>query len=286
MGNAIDGLVDYLVIGHLTRDLTPGGASLGGTVSYASVTARALGLRVGMVTSWDERLPLGGLEDIPIVNRKVPQSTTFQNIETPNGRRQTIFAVAEGLEYSDIPAPWQNARFIHLGPVAQEVSPMLCSRFPTALVGVSPQGWLRVWDADGHVLPMDWDDFKQTDHYRCLAEADITIISIEDVGRVDQRVNDLAAVCSILAVTDAANGSFLYWQGRVTHYPAPKVSESDPVGAGDVYATAIIYRLHHTQDPFEAARFATHLAAYSVTRRGLDSVPTHAEIDHALKGVF
>ena len=43
--------VDYLVIGHAAHDLTPSGARLGGTVAFSALTARALGLRVGIVTS-------------------------------------------------------------------------------------------------------------------------------------------------------------------------------------------------------------------------------------------
>jgi len=43
--------VDYLVIGHVAADVTPTGLQLGGTVSYAGLTARALGVRVGIVTS-------------------------------------------------------------------------------------------------------------------------------------------------------------------------------------------------------------------------------------------
>lgn len=43
--------VDYLVIGHVTQDLTPSGPVLGGTAAYAALTARAMGLRVGVVTA-------------------------------------------------------------------------------------------------------------------------------------------------------------------------------------------------------------------------------------------
>lgn len=286
MGIAIDGPVDYVVIGHLTRDLTPAGASIGGTVSYASVTARAMGLQVGVVTSWDESLPLGCLDGIPIANRKVRRSTTFENLETPDGRRQTIFTVADHLDISCVPPAWHEAGLVHLGPVAREVSPDLCSQFPSALVGVSPQGWLRDWDAQGSVTALDWQTFLHSENYRALSLADVTTISIEDVGRVQRRVEDLASICPILAVTDAANGSYLYWQGKTVHFPAPSVKESDSVGAGDIYAAAIIHRLHQTEDPLEAARFATHLAAYSVTRPGLAGAPTRQEIDLALKGVF
>jgi hypothetical protein len=43
--------VDYLVIGHVAHDLTPSGPRLGGTAAYSTLTARALGLRVGVVTA-------------------------------------------------------------------------------------------------------------------------------------------------------------------------------------------------------------------------------------------
>ena len=33
--------LDYLVVGHVARDLTPQGPQLGGTVAYAALTARA-----------------------------------------------------------------------------------------------------------------------------------------------------------------------------------------------------------------------------------------------------
>ena len=50
--------VDYLIIGHVTQDLTPNGPTLGGTASYSALTAKALGLRVGIVTAFAEGLQL------------------------------------------------------------------------------------------------------------------------------------------------------------------------------------------------------------------------------------
>ena len=59
--------IDYLMIGHITRDETPDGPRLGGTATFSSLMAKALGLRVGIVTSWGADLPLGPLSEIPIV---------------------------------------------------------------------------------------------------------------------------------------------------------------------------------------------------------------------------
>ncbi len=77
--------------------------------------AKAMGMQVGIVTSWDESLPLSGLEDIPIENRKVRFSTNFKNIETENGRIQYIYHPAENLEFDAVPADWREAKIIHIG---------------------------------------------------------------------------------------------------------------------------------------------------------------------------
>jgi sugar/nucleoside kinase (ribokinase family) len=54
----------------------------------------------------------------------------------------------------------------------------------------------------------------------------------------------------------------------------------DSTGAGDIFSAAFFVRLHSTRDPWEAARFATNLAAYSVTRPGLNGIPTQKEIEN------
>jgi hypothetical protein len=273
--------VDYLLIGHLTRDLTPDGPRLGGTASYATLTAHALGLRVGVVTAWGAELPLGPLRHIPIASFPAENSTTFENLNTPDGRVQIIHNIAPSLDYHMIPDPWRNAPIVHLGPVAQEVEPSLVRRFPSALVGLTPQGWLRAWDRNGHVYPSEWPEAAYI-----LEQAGATVISIEDVDRDESRVEEMAASCPILVVTEAVQGARLYWHGDVRRFRPPTVTEVDATGAGDIFAAAFFIRLHTTRDPWEAARFATQLAAYSVTRPGLEGVPTQEEIDACMVEVL
>ena len=64
------------------------------------------------------------------------------------------------------------------------------------------------------------------------------------------------------------------------------MSEIDATGAGDIFAAAFFVRLLTTQDPWEAARFATHLSACSVTRKGLKGIPTAEEIQACMVEVF
>jgi len=53
----------------------------------------------------------------------------------------------------------------------------------------------------------------------------------------------------------------------------------EDTGAGDIFAACFFHRLQETRDPWEAAGFAVSLAACSVTRRRLESIPTAEEIE-------
>lgn len=134
--------VDYLVIGHIACDLTPAGPRLGGTAAYSALTARALGLRVGIVTARGDELPLDVLDGIQVLNLATERSTTFENVYTPEGRRQFIHHLASDLRYEDIPPAWRNAPIVHIGPIAGEAKSLADGRFPASMLGLTPQGWL------------------------------------------------------------------------------------------------------------------------------------------------
>jgi sugar/nucleoside kinase (ribokinase family) len=273
--------IDYLVIGHITVDITPEGPRLGGTTAYASLTAKALGMRVGIVSSWGMEIPAGSLQNIPLANFPTDKSTTFENVYTPAGRVQYLRNNAPQLDYYQVPEKWRSANIVHLGPVAQEVEPGLVRNFPDALIGVTPQGWMRAWRGDGRVYTSEWPEASFV-----LGRADAAVISIEDVGGDENRVDEMAASCQVLAVTEAAEGARLYWNGDVRRFRPPFVKEVDPTGSGDVFAAAFFTRLYITRDPWEAARFATALSAFSVTRPGLEAIPTPEEINACKVEVF
>jgi hypothetical protein len=266
--------VDYLVIGHLTEDVTPSGSRLGGTAAFAALTARAFGLRVGIVTSIGEQMPLAALDGIPLLAIPSAQSTVFENMRTPAGRRQVIRQRASDITLEGLPDAWRKAPIVHLGPVAQEVSPGAAAGFSASVLGVTPQGWMRAWDENGHVSPCPWRSADEV-----LPRAGAVVISSEDVQGDDAAIHTMAQQTRVLAVTEGANGVVLYWNGDSRRFRAPDVKEVDAVGAGDVFATALFIRLYMTRDPWEAARFATLLAARSVTRSGFEGIPTGRDIE-------
>jgi len=269
--------IDYLIFGHLTKDLTPTGPRMGGTASFSSLTARALGLRVGIITSCDPSLDRSRLDGIQVLVKPSDVSTTFENVYTPNGRIQYTYSQAPILDASLIPDVWKDTPIVHLGPIAQETDPNLVRSFPNSILGLTPQGWLRAWDDKGRVSPAEWPEARFV-----LGHADVAILSIEDVLGDESRIEEMASAIKLLIVTEGANGARVFWNGDVRHFTPPKMVELDATGAGDIFAAAYLFRYQTTHDPWEAARFATNLAAFTVTRSGLESIPTHDEIQSCL----
>lgn len=273
--------VDYLVIGHLARDLTQDGARLGGTVAYSALTARALGLRVGIVTAAGTDILLDPLSDIPIVSIESSSSTVYENIYNKHGRVQYLRSQATYIDLDRVPEPWRGASIVHFGPIANEMGSGLPKGFSPSLFALTPQGWMRQWDADGLVSTCGWADAETA-----LSQANAIVISREDVNGDDVLIEHMAGQTKILVVTEGPAGAVLYWNGDRRRFRAPAVQEVDATGAGDIFSTAFFVRLLNTRDPWEATRFATLLASHSVERKGLDGIPTTLEIEQSMMVVI
>lgn len=273
--------VDYLVIGHVAHDLAPEGPRLGGTAAYSALTAQALGLRVGVLTASGPETSLAPLGDIPVISLPSPQSTTFENIYTKQGRVQYLRAQAARIDLRSVPDMWRGASIIHLGPIADEMDAVLPEGFSPTLLGLTPQGWMRQWDSHSRVSRSDWRDAEAA-----LRRAEAVVISREDVGGDDELIEYMAHQTRVLAVTEDAAGAVLYWNGDRRRFRAPEVKEVDATGAGDVFAAAFFIRLLNTRDPWEATRFATLLASCSVTRLGLEGIATPREIEQCMMEIL
>lgn len=267
--------VDYLLIGHVAVDLTPSGTQLGGTASYSALTAQAMGLKVGIITSAGDDANLEVLNGIQIVNIPTQHSTTFENIKTENGRKQTLHHQATKIFSEHVPDVWKNSPIVHLAPIAQEVDVDLIKFFDKSFVGVTPQGWMRTWDGEGQVKYTAWENSEQV-----LGQVGGVVLSLEDVNRDLEKVEWMASHTNLLCLTESELGCVLYWHGDRRRFRPIDVDEVDATGAGDIFAAAFFTRLHQTKDAWEAARFATNLAAYSVTRSGLLGIPTLEEIEY------
>lgn len=265
--------IDYLLLGHLSEDVTSEGVQLGGSVAYAALTAQALGMKVGIVTSSNEEMALGILSDIPIINFPSEHTTSYENIDTKKDSTQRIHQQAEQIEFYQIPELWRQSPLVHVAPIAHELSSSILNNFSESFLCITPHGWLRDWDEQGDVSLSEWPEADFA-----LRHGDAVVISKEDLGNDIERMNEMAVSARILVITDAENGADLYMNGEIHHIETTPTKVLDSTGAGDIFSAAFFINLSRTNKPIEAAEFASRVAAQSVTKIGLESAPTKDDV--------
>jgi sugar/nucleoside kinase (ribokinase family) len=266
--------IDYLVIGHLTSDLVGSGSRLGGTAAYSGMTAAALGLKTGIISSFSKNLDTSQIEELWISNKLSKHTSTFENISNGSSRKQYLYTKAEKISLHDIPKFTNPPKIIHLGPVANEVDPDILKLFPNSLKCLTPQGWFRGVNEKDQVIFLEWENVLQY-----LQNADIAIISIDDVEKDETKIAEMAANIPIFVATENFKGARIYWNNDARFFSAPEVKYLDDTGAGDIFAASFFCRYLFTRNPWEACRFAVVIASHSVTRAHLASIPTPEEIE-------
>jgi sugar/nucleoside kinase (ribokinase family) len=273
---------DYLVLGHITKDLIdrPPGYAPGGTALYSALTARRLGLQAALVTACapDDRGLLNTALEAGIWVHSLPSegTTTFRNLYDSEGRRtQVISGWGRPIEVGDVPPVWRDTPIVHLGPVAQELSPELTRAFPLALLGVTPQGWMRAWDDEGHIEHSAWPLPAPLEGLPANA---FLVVSTEDLGNDDALIERYADLAPLVAVTRGPLDAYLFANGVSTQVPAFPASPVDPTGAGDVFAAALFVRYRETGDLRVSARFAHAAAACNIEGPATSAIPDRATV--------
>lgn len=264
---SLNSAIDYLLVGHASQDMTAQGPTAGGTVVYAGRTARLLGCHTAVLSSaaadYDWATALAG---IPVVSIPAEQTTTFANLESAKRRQQFLYSVAGLLAAEHVPPAWQRPSIVHLAPIANEVDPALAGLFPESLVALTPQGWLRAWDGQGHVYATAWPAAQET-----LALAAAVILSRDDLPDA-ATLDQYRRWARLLVVTAGAGGCTVHSRSQSRHFPAPSVTAVDSTGAGDIFAAAFLVRLAQIGgDPWSAAQFANQMATCSVAQPDLES---------------
>ncbi|MBV9691411.1 MAG: hypothetical protein JO202_17055 [Ktedonobacteraceae bacterium] len=271
----------FLTIGHLTRDsYADGSFSVGGTVTFAALTAYRLGLAAAIVTC-AEKLPVPELfSGIAVHLRRSTRTTTFVNRYTDGFRTQYLVARSDVLSVNDVPPNWCNTPIVLLGPLAQELTPEFVTLFPRrpgALMAATPQGWLRRWDADGRVWPTTWHAAEQV-----LPLLDSLILSYDDLlpfadgnrAKADALLAHWSMQVPLLVATDGCHGATLLRHGTAQRFPAYTAREIDPTGAGDVFAAAFLIHLYWHKDAEQAVNFANCVASFSIEQAGVQGIPS------------
>lgn len=266
----------YLLVGTVTKDLLPDDRfTHGGTVNYAGVVVKNMGWRPVIVTAAGPDLtPPTYLADADWRILPSPATTTFRNVYTSQGRRQTVGPIARSIGPQDIPADCRHLSLVHLCPLAQDVELAVADIFEHALLVTTPQGWLREWDAQGVVSLGDWRGATEL-----LPKLQATVISIEDIEGTWAVAEKWAAQTSTLIVTQDKDGCTVFYQGERFMVPPRPAQPVDPTGAGDVFAAAFFIRYHETGDLWQSAYFANVTASMAIERIGPEGAPLRAEVE-------
>ena len=104
------------------------------------------------------------------------------------------------------------------------------------------------------------------------AGADVLFASDEDLQGDEDELRRWVSEVRVVAVTRSTRGARVFVEGKLFEMEAYPSEEVDATGAGDVFATGFLARLHETQDVGEAARFGAAAASLSVEGVGVGAV--------------
>ncbi len=262
--------MDYLCVGHVCMDMTESGFVLGGSASYCSLYAKALGYRSGVITSYGEEYEfvdlLNSLDNKQVLEAK--RSTIFENIYEGQHRKQILHSIAENI-YLDEFISKKDVSILHLCPLADElvIGPNFSS---DSFVCMTIQGWLRDRNKKREVI------YKEMD-FEVLKHADVVVLSKEDIPDLEIKLELLKSLSKILIVTNGSVGASCYFEGKEIFSAAYPAKMIDPTGAGDIFATGFCLKYQETKD-VESSMIAAHcLASLCVEREGVENIPNTME---------
>jgi hypothetical protein len=266
--------LEFVAVGHVTLDETPRGTRPGGAAYYAALTARRLGLRVGLLTSFGSDFPRDALPpDIEVVCIPSERTTTFRigrGRVGPGGptRELAVLARATDLDAAALPGPWRDVPLGALAPVVGEVDPAFATAFEETSLLALPQGWMRQRGRGGILSPQPWEDADLV-----LPHVQVLVVSLEDIEPFQKEALEWFQHVPVGAVTRGAEGAILFVNGERYGIEPDRAVEVDPTGAGDVFATALLITYNREGSAWDAAAAAACCAAASVEAEGAAGIP-------------
>jgi sugar/nucleoside kinase (ribokinase family) len=277
-----------VVVGAASRDIAiedPRGWRLGGAVTYCSLTAARLGLRVGVLLGLDAEAAEGAGDELEMLTSagvavsvvRLEHGPVFENIERDGHRRQRWLSKSDPVPPPALPEEWREAAAWLLVPVAGEVGEEWAAAMPADLaVGVGWQGMLREFAADG------WVERVAPRQSALLAAAGLVVASVDDLDRGARfkALRPLAPRADIV-LTAGDGGGMALCGARLIRYRSPRPVEFvDPTGAGDVFLAALMTAWLLTGDAATPATlgFAAAAGSCAVEGVGLAGVPTRGQV--------
>jgi hypothetical protein len=212
------------------------------------------------------------LNQLEVVNVPSQATTTFENWQSDGTRLQKIHSVASEITKLDVPHTWRDIPTVLLSPVANEIRPEIMDLFCNSSLAISPQGWMRKWENDGIIQQSKWGT-----RISFLDNTQVVVFSNMDILKYETGYSDNFN-CSVLIITLGSEGAYLRWENNWFHIPPYPTIEVDPTGCGDVFMAAYLIRYNETNDPLQAALFASCAGSLCAEGSGHISIPNRADV--------
>lgn len=270
-------------VGHICRDVVPGGYVVGGAAAYSSIAAHSLGANARVLTShpddFEEHRALPAAVSVTV--KSATEATTFHNAYDGGRRTQRLLGRGGVLTGADVPEGWANVDVLYLCPIADEVEPSVLDVSRAGIVGVTPQGWFRAWNEDGVVSAKRWEAAEAV-----LPHVDVCVLSEEDIAGFPKELDRFRDLTKRVVFTHGAGGATLYAGDDEQHFPAYDAKQVDPTGAGDVFATAYLLYVAAGGDPYDAMAFGNCVASFAVEDVGTRGIPSASRVQERWDGTL
>jgi len=251
--------VDVAVIGHLSIDriLLPSRSApfvvLGGSATYTSFAAKRLEATASLISKVGGNFPEAylwwlrqeGIDISGVIKQPGQPTTSFELSYSKDLSERTLSLKEKGapIELADVPADL-NAKAVHVGPIANEVSFEVIERVKHCadVLSLDPQGLLRSFDEAGNITeksPVDKRIFSLINIYKSSQTEILALTGQSELKAAIEAIHDFGV--GTVIVTMGTKGSVLSVEGAQYNIAAcPSQVLVDPTGAGDVFIAGFL----------------------------------------------
>ena len=221
---------------------------LGGSVTYASLSAKRLGANVSIISKVGEDFPEAylwwlsqeGIDLSKVAKIKHEKTTRFElnyNSDMSN-RTMRLASKAPSIKVEDVPSSLKT-KAVHLAPIANEIPCEVAGKLAKSaeVISLDPQGLVRVFDENGLVANEPLKDKRMlelVDVYKSSQDEIEAVTGVADLKSAIKAVHDFDV--EIVIVTLGMKGAVLSIGGAMYEIPAYTPNKLvDPTGAGDAF---------------------------------------------------
>ncbi len=279
-------VVGHIVLDHIVQKGRVQRLQLGGPCIYASLASKALDAKPVVVSKvghdfGSKRLSWIRTQGICASRILIEGSATTRfRINYHDGdRSMQVTSVCVSIKNEDSPK-LPAASAVHIGPVLNEVSPVLAARLSggNSLVGLDPQGYLRGLDSNGIVHLRKWRNSRLLKKIEVLKVSQNELAAMVGGKAIGRKLSSLGP--KIVLLTRGPMGSIVWSKYRGTFsVPAYEIPVRDPTGAGDALAGAFLVTWARTRDLLWSAAVATAAASFPIARSSFADFGNRKQIE-------